>query len=58
MIFNKRKLFNVTSKVAPISANIAIQSVNQPGMTKSNSTNLIAKEKVMFCLMIAKALNP
>lgn len=57
MIFNKRKLFNVTSKVAPISANIAIQSVNQPGMTKSNSTNLIAKEKVMFCLMIAKALN-
>ena len=26
-------------------------------MTKSNSTNLIAKEKVMFCLMIAKALN-
>jgi len=57
LIFNKRKLFNVTSKVAPISANIAIQSINQPGMTKSNSTNLIAKEKVMFCLMIAKALN-
>ncbi len=42
-------------KIAPISANVAI-SVNQPGMTKSNATNLIAKKKVMFCLMIAKAL--
>src|SRR5690606_19478070 len=56
LTFNNLKLFSVTSNVAPISENIAIHSVNQPGITNSNATNLIAKEKVIFCLIIAKAL--
>src|SRR5699024_6058121 len=54
--FNRRKLFNVTSNVAPISAKTAIQSVNQPGTTNNNANALITKEKVMFCLIIAKDL--
>src|SRR5690606_16094037 len=54
--FNNRKLFNVTSNVAPISANMAIQSVNQLGITNNNAIALIAKEKVIFCLIIAKDL--
>lgn len=51
--FNSLRLFNITSNVAPISANMAIHSVNQPGMTNNSATNLITREKVIFCFMIA-----
>lgn len=44
LTLNNLKLLSVTRSVAPISANIAIRSVNQPGITKSNATNLIAKD--------------
>src|SRR5690554_4349692 len=56
LLFNNLKLYSFTSNVTLISENIAIHSVNQPGITNSNATNLITNEKVIFCFIIVKAL--
>lgn len=51
LTFINRNPFNVTKSVAPISATIAIHSVNQPGMTSSRANNFIPNENVIFCLI-------
>ena len=53
---NNRKLFKATSSVAPISEAMAIQSVNQPGTTNNNAISLIPIAKMIFALIIVRAL--